>query len=245
MSGRDAGLVLGLIPARAGSKGLPGKNIKEMAGKPLLAHAIDAARDSGVIDRLVLSTDSEDIAAVGRAHGAEVPFLRPARLAADDTPMLAVVEHALAALADDGFVPEIIVLLQPTSPLRRPRHLAEAVRLLRETDCDAVASVVALPAHLSPDYVMRLEQDRLVHFLPEGQRITRRQDARTAYVRDGTVYAFRRGTVARGSLYGDHCRALLVPARDSVSIDDQADWEAAERTLARRADASDPGNAGE
>ena len=118
------GKVLGIIPARGGSKGIPGKNMRLLGGKPLLAYSIEAARASGVIDRLILSTDSEEIAALGREFGAEIPFMRPAELAADDTPMQAVLEHALAGLDEQGWRAEIVVLLQPTAPLRRPEHIA-------------------------------------------------------------------------------------------------------------------------
>ena len=226
-------MILGLVPAREGSKGVPGKNIRALAGRPLLAYTADAARSSGVIERLVLSTDSEAIAAVGRAAGMDVPFLRPRALAADDTPMIAVVEHALQTLAADGCAPEIVVLLQPTSPLRRAEHVRTAVQLLRESGADSVVSVVALPRHLSPDYVMRIDDGRLLPFLPEGTRVTRRQDARPAYSRDGTVYAFWRRTLERsGSIYGGDVRPLLIAEADSLSIDSEADWEEAERLVA-------------
>ena len=231
-----AGYVLGLIPARGGSKGIPGKNLKPLAGRPLIAYAVDAARASGVVDRLVLSTDSEEIAAIGRESGAEVPFLRPAEFAGDASPMLSVLQHAVAALEQTGWSPEIILLLQPTSPLRTPAHLAAAVDLLRATNADSVVSVVELPRHLSPDYVMRVEGGRLVPFLAEGATVTRRQDARVAYVRDGTVYAFwRRTLVEHGSIYGRDCRPLVVDTAESVTIDTPADWAEAERRLPLRA----------
>lgn len=227
--------MLGLVPARGGSKGVPGKNTRLLAGRPLVDYTARAARESGVLDRVVLSTDSEEIAACGRQAGLEVPFLRPAALARDDTPMLPVVEHALDELRRGGFDPEIVVLLQPTSPLRMPRHIRAAVEQLRQTGADSIVSVVAVPAHLSPDYVVRLEDGRLRPFLPDGARITRRQDARPAYVRDGTVYAFRAATVRRcGSIYGDDCRPLVLDASESLSIDTAADWAAAERALASR-----------
>lgn len=226
--------VLGLVPARAGSKGLPGKNARLLLGRPLVAYVADAARDSGVIDRLVLSTDSEDIAAIGRAHGLETPFLRPVALAGDGTPMLPVVEHAVGALEAGGWQPEIVVLLQPTSPLRRGERVRQAVEMLRETGADSVVGVVELPRHHSPDYVMRIDGGRLVPFLPDGHRVGRRQDARPAWVRDGTVYAcWRRTLVNRHSLYGDDCRPLVVPASESLTIDDADDWAEAERRLAR------------
>ena len=227
--------VLGIVPARAGSKGVPGKNVRRLAGHPLLEYTARAARESGVLDRIVLSTDSAEIADVGRSIGLEVPFLRPAALAADDTPMLPVLQHAIRSLAEEGWIADMIVLLQPTSPLRRPDHIRDAVRLLRGTRADSVVTVVELPRHLSPDYVMRIDGGVLKPFLPEGARLTRRQDARLAYSRDGTVYACWRATIERfSSIYGDDCRPLIVDAADSLSIDSPADWDAAERMLAER-----------
>lgn len=227
--------VLGLVPARGGSKGVPGKNIRPLAGQPLLEYTMRAARASGVIDRLVLSTDSPEIADVGRQVGIEVPFLRPADLAADDSPMLPVLLHAIHALSAEGWAPDIVVILQPTSPLRRAEHIRDAVGLLRETGSDSVVTVVEVPRHLSPDYVMRIEDGRLRTFLPEGTRVTRRQDARPAYSRDGTVYACWTRTLERfGNIYGENCRPLLVDKGDSLSIDSPADWDAAERMLAAR-----------
>ncbi len=224
--------VLGLVPARAGSKGLPGKNTRLLHGQSLLAYAAAAARASGVVDRVVLSTDGDAIAEAGRACGLDVPFLRPAGLAGDETPMLPVIEHAVSTLAEAGWEADIIVLLQPTSPLRRGEHIRRSVELLRETGADSVVSVVELPRHLSPDYVMRVEDGRLVPFLPEGARVTRRQDARVACVRDGTVYTFWRRTLAdQHSIYGRDCRPMVVPADESLTIDTPADWAEAERRL--------------
>lgn len=226
-----AGAVLGLVPARGGSKGIPDKNIRLLAGRSLLDYAARAA--SGVVDRIVLSTDSERIAAEGRRAGLEVPFLRPADLARDDTPMLPVIEHAVNVLEQQGWSPEIIVLLQPTSPLRTPDHIRRAIQRLRETGVDSVVTVVEVPRHLSPDYVMRIEDGRLVPFLPEGADVTRRQDARRAVVRDGTVYAFWRRTLDdTRSIYGRNCQPLVVPARESITIDTPEDWDEAERRLA-------------
>ena len=231
----DRWRVLGLVPARGGSKGVPGKNVRPLAGHTLLEYTARAARESGVLDRVILSTDSLEIAEAGRRAGLEVPFIRPAALAADDTPMVQVVEHALTEVSRHGCSPDIVVLLQPTSPLRRPDHIRDAVSMLRDTGADSVVTVVELPRHLSPDYVMRIEDGRLKAFLPDGARVARRQDARPAYSRDGTVYAFRRSTIERtGGIYGGDCRPLLIDARDSLSIDSPADWDEAERLLTRR-----------
>jgi CMP-N,N'-diacetyllegionaminic acid synthase len=227
-------MVLGLVPARGGSKGVPGKNIKLLAGRPLLEYTARAASESGVLDRLVLSTDSEEIALVGRNAGLEVPFMRPAALAADDTPMLSVIRHALDTLDEQGWRADILVLLQPTSPLRRSQHIRAAVRMLQESGADSVVTVAELPRHLSPDYVMKIADGRLEPFLAEGARVTRRQDARPAYWRDGTVYACWRRTIERfNSLYGEDCRPLVIDAAEALSIDSAADWDAADRLLSR------------
>ena len=165
-----------------------------------------------------------------------MPFVRPTALAADETPMLPVVQHAVEALEAEGWAPGIIVLLQPTSPLRNAAHVRDAVARLRNSQADSVVSVVELPLHMSPDYVMRIVDDELKPFLPEGERLTRRQDARTAYVRDGTVYAFWRATLTRhASIYGQRCLPLVVPAEESITIDTPGDWAAAERVLQDRA----------
>jgi CMP-N-acetylneuraminic acid synthetase len=206
-----------------------------LAGQPLIEYTARAARESGVLDRIILSTDSDEIAVAGRRSGLEVPFMRPSALAADDTPMQPVVQHAIDTLSADGWTPDVIVLLQPTSPLRRPSHVRDAVTMLRETKADSVVTVVELPRHLSPDYVMRIEDGVLRPFLSDGARVTRRQDARPAYSRDGTVYACWRATLDRwGSIYGERCLPLVVNAADSLSIDSPDDWAEAERRLAGR-----------
>lgn len=227
--------VLGIVPARGGSKGVPGKNVRKLAGRPLIDYTARAARESSVLDRIILSTDSNEIAEAGRRSGLEVPFMRPASLAEDDTPMLPVVRHAVDTLSAGGWTPDVIVLLQPTSPLRRPSHVRDAVTMLRETKADSVVTVVELPRHLSPDYVMRIDDGLLRPFLPDGARLTRRQDARPAYSRDGTVYACWRATLDRwGTIYGERCLPLIVDAADSLSIDTPDDWAEAERRLAER-----------
>lgn len=227
-------VVLAVVPARAGSKGVPGKNEHPLAGKTLVARAADAARDSGVVNRCVLSTDSERIAALGRAAGLEVPFLRPAELARDDSPMQPVIEHAVLELEREGFRPDVVLVLQPTAPLRTGTQIADAVRLLQETGADSVVTVVEIPKHLSPHYAMRISGERLEPFLPEGAEITRRQDVEPAYSRDGTVYAVRRDVlVLQHDLYGNDCRPLVLAADESVNIDSPADWAAAEALLCR------------
>lgn len=225
-------IVLAVVPARAGSKGLPGKNELPLAGKTLVARAAEAARASGVVDRAILSTDSERIAAIGREAGLEVPFLRPPELARDETPMQPVIEHAVIELERGGERADVVLVLQPTAPLRTGAHVARAVALLEETGADSVVTVVEIPKHLSPHYAMRIDGGRLAPFLPEGASVTRRQDVEPAYTRDGTVYAVRRNVlVERHDLYGDDCRPLVLDASESVNVDTAEDWKEAERRL--------------
>lgn len=226
---------IALIPARAGSKGVPNKNARLLAGKPLLAYAAEAALRSGVVDRAILSTDSEAIAEVGRMAGLEVPFLRPAEIADDAAPMIAVIRHLLNHLETAGTPADVVVLLQPTQPLRRPEHVRDAVRLLRETGADSVVSVTPVPLHMCPDYVMKItEGGELTNFLPEGASVRRRQDVRPAYTRDGTVYCFRAATVLRyGDIYGNRCVPVVIDPVHSINIDTPEDWAEAERRMAR------------
>jgi CMP-N-acetylneuraminic acid synthetase len=225
--------LVAIVPARAGSKGIPGKNIKPLCGKPLLAYTAEVIHASRIFDYALLSTDSEEIAAVGQAAGLEAPFPRPPELALDNTPMLAVIKHALSWLEIHFGALDSIALLQPTQPLRTPEDVVSAVKLLKERRCDSVASVVPLPLHMCPDYVMRVdEQGRLINFLPEGTRVMRRQDARPAYVRDGTVYTMHTETIRNyQSLYGPTCLPLIIPPERSVNLDSEADWQEAERRL--------------
>lgn len=223
--------VLGLIPARGGSKGIPGKNIRLLNGKPLLYYTVQSARESGLVDRLILTTDSTEIAMVGRDLGIEVPFIRPAHLAQDDTPMLLVIEHALHFLEAEGWQPDIILLLQPTAPLRRAAHIQTAVHKLIDEKCDSVVSVVEVPLHYVPDFVLRLEDGKLKPFL-DAPLATRRQDARPAYSRDGTIYAFWRDVLFhKHSIYGDDCRPLFIPENQSCNLDTADDWREAEKRI--------------
>jgi CMP-N-acetylneuraminic acid synthetase len=229
--------VLGVIPARGGSKGIQGKNLRPLAGRPLIAYTAAAARGSRRLGRVVVSTDDEPTADAARALGLDVPFLRPADLAADHTPMLPVLVHAAAALETSGFAADVVVLLQPTSPLRRAEHIDAAIDLLEESGADSVVSVVEVPHQFSPVSVMRLDGGRLTPYAP-GPMVTRRQDKPRVFARNGpAVLATRRAVLAAGSLYGDDCRPLVMDAESSVDIDSQADLDYAEFLLTRAAGA--------
>ena len=227
--------VLGVIPARGGSKGIPGKNLRLLAGRPLLAYTAVAARASRRLSRMVVSTDDEGIADEGRRLGLDVPFMRPAELATDETPMLPVLQHAAEAQSAAGFTADVIVLLQPTSPLRRAEHIDAAVDLLAESGADSVVSVVEVPHQFNPVSVMTLQEGKLHSFLP-GRFVTRRQDKPQVFARNGpAVLAVRASVLKRGSMYGDVCRPLLMTSEDSVDVDTSTDLELLEWLFATRA----------
>jgi len=230
--------VLGIVTARGGSKGLPGKNLKPLAGKPLIAYTIEAAQVSGVLDRLILSTDDGAIAEAGRALGCDVPFLRPADLARDDTPHLPVIQHAVRWMDEHaGYRPDAVMILQPTSPLRQAEDISASIALLERWGADSVLSVSEVPAHVHPMRTLRVDETgAAVLFVTGGpvrQRINRRQDLPAAWVMNGAIYLCRAGVLFAGepSLYGDRVVAYRMPARRGVSIDDAEDWAAAERAL--------------
>lgn len=225
--------VLAVVPARGGSKAIPRKNLRLVAGRPLLAYTADAVRTSSRVTRAIVSTDDEEIAAAARQLGLEVPFMRPAELAADDTPMQPVLQHAIVAMSSTGFIADAVVLLQPTSPLRRGAHIDAAIDLLESTRADAVVSVVEVPHQFNPLSVMTLDGDRLTPFLP-GPQVLRRQDKPRVFARNGpAVAAIRCSVLERGSLYGDDPRALLMTPEESLDVDSPADLEYLEFLLAR------------
>ena len=212
--------VLGLIPARGGSKGIPRKNLAPVGGRPLLAWTVDAARAAGELTRVVVSTDDDEIAA---AAGVEV-LRRPSSLAVDDTPMLDVVRHALTELS-----PEVVVLLQPTSPLRRAEHVDAAVRLLLESGADSVVSVVAVPHRYHPDALMDVVDGRVV---PRGTARTRHEKG-LVYARNGPAVLAVRSERLGDDLYGGDCRPYVMDQLDSLDVDEPHDLELADLLLRR------------
>lgn len=230
--------VLGIITARGGSKGVPGKNLKLLVGKPLLAYTIDAARNCAGLDRVILSTEDESIAAAGRSMGCEVPFIRPAEFSRDDTPHLPVIQHAAAWMRDHAhYAFDAVMILQPTSPLRTAADIAAAVALLESSGADSVLSVSEVPAHNHPSRTLRLNaSDEAVLFAtgePVRNRINRRQDLQPAWMMNGAIYACRTNLLfgSEPSLYGDRVVAYRMPHDRSISIDDMDDWAAAERLI--------------
>jgi CMP-N-acetylneuraminic acid synthetase len=222
--------ILGVIPARGGSKGIPNKNLAPLRGRPLLAYTADAAKASTKLTRTIVSTDDEQIAACATSLGLEV-LMRPAALAADDTPMLAVLQHAIDAMRAGGFDTDMVVLLQPTSPLRRAEHIDAAVVWLQRTRGDSVVSVVEVPHQFNPTSVMRLDDGLLKPFL-NGPAATRRQDKPRLYARNGpAVLAVHARVIESGSLYGNETWPLLMTPEESLDVDTPLDLRLVESLI--------------
>jgi CMP-N-acetylneuraminic acid synthetase len=226
--------VLGIVPARGGSKGVPRKNVRLLGGKPLLQFTAEAAAASRRLTRLVASTDDPDIASVAAACGLEVPFLRPGELAADSTPMIAVVRHAVSAVEAAGDRFDAVCILQPTCPFRTPGEIDRCIDLLASTGADAVVTVAPVPTEYNPHWVYVPGADGRLHLVTgEAAPIARRQDLPPAYHRDGSVYVTRRDVLMlQDSLYGSHVVGCVIAPDGRVNIDSPVDWEAAERVAA-------------
>lgn len=220
-------MICAIVPARGGSRGIPRKNLRPFQGRPLVCHAVDAALGATLVDRVIVSTDDPDIAAVARTAGAETPFLRPASLATDETPTLPVLQHAVRCLEEHGAAITAVVVLQPTSPLRSAAHVDAAVRLFLDSKANSVASVCEVDH--SPYWMHRLDGDRLVPFAPEGAAYLRRQDLPPVYRLNGAIYVTGRSVVMdQGRVLGDDTRAFVMDRHHSVDIDDEIDFQLAE-----------------
>jgi CMP-N,N'-diacetyllegionaminic acid synthase len=227
--------VLGLIAARGGSKGLPGKNIRPLCGKPLIEWSISAAKAASCVDSIVVSTDDAAIAAVARRAGADVPFRRPDELATDSASSVDVVIHAIDMLAKTEPTFDIVVLLEPTSPLREASDIDEAVNCLIRTAAGSVVSVCrTLSAH--PAFMFRQnEKGRLRPFLDRQPTGLRRQDLDPVFFLDGTLYVSRVDVLRnKRSFNHDDTVAFEVPKWKSLEIDDVDDFIMVEALMARR-----------
>jgi CMP-N-acetylneuraminic acid synthetase len=232
------GKVLAVIPARGGSKGLPGKNIMPLLGKPVLAYTVEAALQARTLDRVILSTDSEEIAEVGRKSGVEVPFIRPPELATDDAHPTAVLEHAITYLAEtDGYDVELVVTLQPTSPLRVAGDIDDAVQVLQNNpDMDSVITVKEVD--LPPYWILRLDGQYLRPFVDDGTdySLMRRQELEQTYRPNGAVYVTRkellkdRGLIFSAFSNGKTGYVLMEPIR-SLDIDTETDFKVIEAVM--------------
>jgi CMP-N,N'-diacetyllegionaminic acid synthase len=224
--------LVALIPARGGSKGIPRKNLALCGGRSLLHWTAEAAIQSGVIDRAILSTDDQEIAEYGLALGLEVPFLRPADLAGDAALMLGVMQHCLAELRGAGEAVEAIVLLQPTSPFRRAHHVRESVAKFRSMQAQTLVSVVAVPHRFVPEGQMREKDGLLSPYFGGEIGKTQRQAKEFLYARNGpAVLIVRSSVLDEGLLYGDTIVGYEMDEISSLDIDAPEDLRLADHLL--------------
>jgi N-acylneuraminate cytidylyltransferase len=225
--------VLAVVPARGGSKGLPGKNLREIGGVSLLEHALRFAAACPQIARTIVSTDSEEIAAAARAAGGDVPFLRPAELAQDETPMWPVLRHALAEVDEEY---DLLVLVDPTAPARESGDLERALGLLAADERADGVVAVAEPS-FNPVWQCVVERDgRLEHLVADGARHGRRQDAERVLYICGVLYVWRTDFVRREgeSWFRGRLLPLAVPRERAVTVDDERDLALFEALVSAR-----------
>jgi N-acylneuraminate cytidylyltransferase len=233
------GSIIALIPARGGSKGVPRKNIKDLAGKPLIAYSIEAALQSGLIDRVVVSTEDEEIAETARSYGAEAPFMRPTELAQDDSPEWLVWQHAIKQLnkEDRDSQVGVLVCVSPTSPLRSVEDLDACILALTTSDVDMVITVT--PAARSPYFNMvAINDSGLAELLiPPKGCVYRRQDVPAAFDVTTVAYAARPAFVLNAnSMFEGKVKAVIIPPERALDIDTELDFRIAEVMLGLSSD---------
>lgn len=220
-----------IIPARGGSKGLPRKNIRPLAGKPLIAHSIEVARKCNYIDRVIVTTDDKEIADISMEYGAEVPFIRPEHLASDEATTIDVLKHAIDFLEKEQSDVPNIVLLQPTSPLRSLEDLNKALELYHHNKQEVVISVCEAQTH--PYLLKKIREDSIVDFI-EKPIVTRRQDFPNVYELNGAIYICSKENIEKGYIYKDRAIPFIMNRENSVDIDDEVDFLLAEAIMNKR-----------
>lgn len=226
--------ILGVIPARGGSKGITRKNLVPILGKPLIAYTIEAASQSRRLSRFIVSTDDEEIARVSRDCGAEVPFLRPSELATDSALSLHVMQHAIIEVERlEGKVYDVVLMLQPTTPLRLGSDIDAGIELLLASGADSVISVVGVGAYHPLRMKRVLDNGRLANYIEQGfEDMHPRQQLPPVYIRNGALYITRRDVlVNENSFTGKDCRAYVMPEERSINIDAESDIVLAEYFL--------------
>ncbi|MEM4406747.1 MAG: acylneuraminate cytidylyltransferase family protein [Candidatus Methanomethylicaceae archaeon] len=225
--------VLGLIPARGGSKGVPKKNIQLLGGKPLIAYTIEVSRQAKKLTRTIVSTEDPEVARIAREWGGEVPFLRPPELATDNALSIDVAIHALLTIEeqDPTIRYDALMLLQPTTPFRIPQDIDQAIDILLETGADSVISVSDVGGH-HPARMKYLQDGRLIDppFAEEYENQPR-QELVPMYIRSGAIYLTRRDVLLNRSFKGKDSRAIITPPERAVNIDTWMDFKFAEFLL--------------
>lgn len=218
--------ILGVIPARAGSKGIPRKNLMNLMGRPLISYMIEAALKAKSITKLIVSTESEEIAKIAENHRAEVPFIRPKELAGDHVSVIAVAQHALQFFSETSFYPEIVVSLQPTSPLVAPKDIDRCLQLMVETGCDSCFTMKKVE-EFHPARMYGMEGDRIILKPYTSEVPLQRQEREPIYKLDGAVIGRRsillENWTGQDFAFGKDRRGVLVPWYRAVDINEPID----------------------
>lgn len=227
--------VLGVITARGGSKGIPRKNLNPLCGKPLIAYTIEAAKNSKLLTRCVVSTDDEEIATIARSLGADVPFLRPAELAGDDSTSVDAMKHAITWLQkEQNETYDYAMILQPTAPLRSAADIDACIRMAQETGADSFMSMVELQ-DFAPEKLKKIDKGQIVPlFGDEGKQSAQRTTGERVYKRNTAVYLTKTDLLLKGDLFGKDSRAYIMPRERSLDINDPVDFELAEFFLGKQ-----------
>ena len=223
--------IIGIIPARGGSKGLKNKNIKNLNGKPLISYTSEIALKSNLLNKVIVSTDNVEIANMSLSLGLEVPFIRPDNLAKDNSSTLSVVKHALKFYKNKGIEFDAVCLLQLTSPLRTLDFLENCLKTFMTNDTDSLISVLKVPHHFNPYWVFEENVDGTLCFITGKKNIiTRRQDLPDTYIRDGSVYITKSDVLMnKNSMYGNSINYCINPFKEHINIDTEEDWKKAEK----------------
>lgn len=224
--------ILGLIPARMGSKGVPGKNMKLLGGTPLIQYTIESARQSELLDTILVSTDCPGIVRFANCFDRiTAPFVRPAHLATDHAPMIDVVTHALNYAERNVGYFEYVLLLQPTCPFRKPGMIDDTIRYVVQQQADSLITVRKTPDPFNPFWAYALQNNGLQYAVPDADRPTRRQDLPATYHRDGEIYITRASLIREGEITGGKLAGWLNDNEFGINIDTPADWAQAETLL--------------
>lgn len=228
--------ILAIIPARGGSKSVPRKNIRQLVGKPLIAWTIEAALAAPGLDRVVVSTEDEEIAAISREWGAEVPFMRRPELAKDNTATLAVLQDVIARMdTEEGYRPDAVMTLQPTSPLRTPQHIDEAIALFSaDPNADSLVSCLQVPHIFHPRSVMKKDPSGYLRPYLDAPQPTRRQDKEVIFARNGAAIYITRTECLNRYVFGGNLLAYPMSEAFSLDIDSEADFALAEEIISRQ-----------
>lgn len=223
-----------IIPARSGSKSIKDKNIKLFLTKPLISYSINLAKSIKEIDRVIVSTDCNNIANISKKYGAEVPFVRPKFLSEDDTPIDDVMKHCCDELNNEGYIPDSIILLFPTNPVRKDKHIKECLRVYYKKKYDCVFTVNESPAHYTPYWTIVKNRDQVTYFdgtdLAKGPN--RRQDfSQKCYAKNDIAFVFNPNNLKKTvpSIFGVNNKFLVTKKKYDADINNLEDWDIAEK----------------